>query len=189
VAARESALAALEFKPEHVKSLYRAAKAHLILDEFDECENMLKKGLSLESDNAALQQVEAELRHKRRQYEARSKKVAGKVFQGLDYPDVAAQKAKEQAEEEAKLAEEERWWPWAKKAFLEWFQWQVAAIMVAGVVLLALLLAALPKKHWPIVLIAFVTGVPVVVGLFAGARAEDEKEAAKAAKDKKKKTS
>merc|ERR1712217_790733 len=106
VKAKETALAALETRPEHIKCIYRAAKACLILDEFEEREGLLEKGKKLEPENAALLKVEADLRTKQRKYEAKSKRLEElNLFGDLDYPDLV----KERAEKRKKDEYEETW--------------------------------------------------------------------------------
>merc|ERR1719193_542362 len=179
VAAREAATTVLDFCPEHVKGLYRMARATLQLDDFTECEAAIEKGLKLEKDNAALLKVQAELRHKQQRYAAKSKKVAAaaaRVFESLDYP-------------EPKKPEppppEDTWAMWAWKQFKEWFDWRIAVAMLASSLLMAVLLCLLPKRFWPPVMIMFVCAVPACIGVAQGLSGDDKKE--DGAKDKKQK--
>lgn len=176
VAAKASAEAALEIRPEHMKCLYRLAKASLTLDDFDGCEDALNKGFALDAENAALMQVQADLKHKNMVYQARSKKMAGKVFGGLEYPDLMAEKIAEKERRKKEEEEEDRWINWLKQAFFSWFDAKVAALLAVAAVLLMVALLLMPKRHWPIILMMFVMCVPAGIGLYIGSQEEDAKE-------------
>mmetsp|Transcript_64106 Transcript_64106/g.185799 ORF Transcript_64106/g.185799 Transcript_64106/m.185799 type:complete len:431 (+) Transcript_64106:88-1380(+) len=168
-AAKASARTAVDFSPEHVKALYRLARACLQLDEFDECEEALQRGLKVDAKNAALLQIEAELRHKQKKYEAKSKKVAAKVFDGLDYPNATEEAAKKKA---AEKEAEPTWLQWAWQSFVDWFDWRVLAAMVVAAILFALVLAMLPKRNWPFAVIAFIILVPTSIGLLTSDKSD-----------------
>lgn len=183
--AKETAQASLEMCPRHIKCIYRAAKACMLLDEFDECESLLKRGLGLDPANSALLKVEADLGQKQRRYEARSKKLAGCVFKDLDYPDLVAEKAQQVAEWE----EQETWRYWFKEQIAAFFarktlRHEIIIIVVAALSLLAALFL-LSKRHWPLAVIGFVLGLPLAIG-FVHARNEADKADEKGSRKRKK---
>ncbi|CAK0882283.1 unnamed protein product [Prorocentrum cordatum] len=55
--AKEAAEGALVMAPGHVKSLYRLAKACLLMDEFKECEAALRQALQADPENAGVRQA------------------------------------------------------------------------------------------------------------------------------------
>jgi len=145
------------------------ARACLLLDDFAGCEDAIRRGLQADAGNAALQKVAAELRLKQKKYEAKSRRVAGLVFEGSDAPEEpgaeapgAETKAPAEAAKERELSRPRR----AFDALREWFVWQIAVGCVVSTVLLAVVLTFLPKRQWPMVLIGFVMLVPTVVGMF-----------------------
>lgn len=81
--AKEAAQGALVMAPGHVKSLYRLAKACLLLDEFQECEDALRQAREADPENAGVRQVELELRRKRQKYSSKSRKLAEAVVGDL----------------------------------------------------------------------------------------------------------
>mmetsp|Transcript_37374 Transcript_37374/g.79293 ORF Transcript_37374/g.79293 Transcript_37374/m.79293 type:complete len:454 (+) Transcript_37374:107-1468(+) len=183
VEAKGAAQTSLDIRPEHMKSLYRLAKAALQLDEFELCESALQRGLKLEAQNAALLQVQADLNHKKLKYQARSKKVAGKVFADMDYPDLIAEKAK--AEEEYKKMD--TWSYWFMECLTEWFDRTIVGAFAVCALFLAVALYVLPKHQWPVVLIMWVGVVPIGLGIYTGIHSETSA-AEKKAKDEKKKS-
>ncbi|CAK0882282.1 unnamed protein product [Prorocentrum cordatum] len=81
--AKEAAEGALVMAPGHVKSLYRLAKACLLMDEFKECEAALRQALQADPENAGVRQVELELRRKRQKYSSKSRRLAEAVVGDL----------------------------------------------------------------------------------------------------------
>jgi len=184
VKAKETALASLETRPEHVKCLYRASKACLILDDFEECEQLLERGLKVEKDNVVLKRVEAELNLKKRRYEAKSKRMAEtNIFDDLAYPDLVKAKAEKEAEEDY----EETWTYWIKKEIDTWFTKKIITAVVAFTLSLMVCLMLLPKRWWPLGLIGYVMGLPATIGIISATDDEKrEKMNDKNKKDKKK---
>jgi len=82
VEAKEAATGVLECNPDHVKALYRGAKAAFHLHDFEECELALKRAHELQPDNVSVRQLQGELRKAKREYAEKSKRIAQKVYGG-----------------------------------------------------------------------------------------------------------
>eukprot|EP00929_Paragymnodinium_shiwhaense_P007619 TRINITY_DN111528_c0_g1_i1.p1 TRINITY_DN111528_c0_g1~~TRINITY_DN111528_c0_g1_i1.p1 ORF type:complete len:422 (+),score=168.27 TRINITY_DN111528_c0_g1_i1:120-1385(+) len=95
--AREAASAVLEERPEHLKALYRLAKAQLLLHEFDECEALLKKAQEVDAEDVSVKKLWLELRKEKQNYAKKSKELAGKFFK----PDPKAAETEERGVEKA----------------------------------------------------------------------------------------
>jgi len=158
IAARETTKLTLAMNPMHVKANYRAAKAYLALDEFDECEAALKRALEVEPENASVKRLFLELKRKQIGYEAKMRKVREKMFQDVRYPD-SAKTAEAAAASAAAPAPESRQqtaviaWLWAQRGYL------VPAI--CGLVLLLISMLVLPRRLKGIAIIVGVIGTPI----------------------------
>lgn len=86
-AAKDAATAALSVNADHVKALYRAAKACFLLDEFEECEVALQRALGLEPENASLLRLDADFKRKKLKYANKSKRLAEKAVKAFEYDD------------------------------------------------------------------------------------------------------
>jgi len=84
--AKKAAIAALEIDPNHVKGLYRGAKAAYLLDEFEECEASLVRGLQVEPKNEGLQRLQADFHRKRQRYATKDKRMTKKMFESFELP-------------------------------------------------------------------------------------------------------
>mmetsp|Transcript_635 Transcript_635/g.1790 ORF Transcript_635/g.1790 Transcript_635/m.1790 type:complete len:409 (-) Transcript_635:62-1288(-) len=175
VAAKQACTEALTFSPSHVKALYRAAKACLALDEFEECEAAIKKALSIEPDSAVVMRVGEELRRKKKVYEAKSKKMNQRLFQGLDYPDEPPKEAKEVLRGKDRL-EPPSWLEWIKEdiltEMLDQVDWGFAAAGAACVLLCILACLLAPPRYLTYILMAFVLGFPITTAAISIRRAD-----------------
>lgn len=184
VKAKETALAALETRPEHMKCLYRAAKACFLLDDFQECEELLKRGFALEQENAALRRLDAELKQKQRKYEAKSKHIAQKqsmMFEDMGYPDLVAERVAQRAKDEY----EDTWTYWIKQEVNTWFSKKIIGVVVGFSLLLAVALLILPKRWWPLGMIGYVMGLPATIGVISAKDEDIDEKKKKKSKSKK----
>mmetsp|Transcript_4038 Transcript_4038/g.9470 ORF Transcript_4038/g.9470 Transcript_4038/m.9470 type:complete len:386 (-) Transcript_4038:28-1185(-) len=157
--AKDAATAALEVDPDHLKGLYRAAKACFLLDEFVECEAALQRAQGLEPENPGVARLYAELRRKKKEYTARSKRVATKVFGETRGQDGTVTEAEQEAEQEAGGTAIAKWMP---------TRWHVAALVIAGcLMLLAGISIVVPEKHRLPACMSVVLGAPVLAVCYA----------------------
>merc|ERR1740121_829692 len=102
--AKDAVTAVLQLRPDHVKAIYRGAKACYLLDDFEECEVAMQRVLELEPDNAAVKRLQADLKRKRQKYATKSQRMASRLFAGMDderKKDVGAGKTSESFQEES----------------------------------------------------------------------------------------
>mmetsp|Transcript_35356 Transcript_35356/g.82640 ORF Transcript_35356/g.82640 Transcript_35356/m.82640 type:complete len:432 (-) Transcript_35356:219-1514(-) len=100
--AKDAATKALEVSPDHPKALYRAAKACFLLHEHKECELALKRLKELQPEDVAVRKLYAELRQAQKEYAAKSKKLAAKLWEAPrdGYREDEEQKEKTDKEDE-----------------------------------------------------------------------------------------
>jgi len=141
-AAKDAATVALSINTDHVKALYRAAKACYLLDEFDECEIALQRALGLEPRDAKLLQLDAEFKRKKQKYATKSKRLAEKAVRAFEYEDQEVPGGDKAANGQGRhmLQDLGRW------VSSKWRHFAAAAVIVA---LLLASLTLLPRKYRP----------------------------------------
>mmetsp|Transcript_58480 Transcript_58480/g.163076 ORF Transcript_58480/g.163076 Transcript_58480/m.163076 type:complete len:376 (+) Transcript_58480:89-1216(+) len=78
--AKDVATAAIELRPENVKAVYRLAKAHLALDNFEDSEALIKRAQQLDAEDPSVKQLSLELRRKTEAYAKKSKAFGARLF-------------------------------------------------------------------------------------------------------------
>mmetsp|Transcript_44909 Transcript_44909/g.103891 ORF Transcript_44909/g.103891 Transcript_44909/m.103891 type:complete len:226 (+) Transcript_44909:1-678(+) len=102
--AKQAATQALEANPDHPKALFRAAKACLLLHEHEECELVLKHLRELQPEDVAVRKLLHDLRQAQKEYAAKSRKLASKLWEAPR----EGYKEERKQEEAAAEAEEQR---------------------------------------------------------------------------------
>mmetsp|Transcript_2179 Transcript_2179/g.3713 ORF Transcript_2179/g.3713 Transcript_2179/m.3713 type:complete len:422 (+) Transcript_2179:104-1369(+) len=105
--AKEAATHALEANPDHPKALFRVAKACFLLHEHKECELALKRLRELQPEDPAVRKLFHDLRQAQKEYVAKSKKLAAKLWEAPREGYKEEQKEEEQDEVEADDAEDD----------------------------------------------------------------------------------
>mmetsp|Transcript_9878 Transcript_9878/g.18703 ORF Transcript_9878/g.18703 Transcript_9878/m.18703 type:complete len:436 (-) Transcript_9878:19-1326(-) len=183
-AARDAATAALSVNTNNVKALYRGAKACFLLDEFDECEVALQRALALEPEDASLLRLDADFKRKKVKYANKSKRLAEKAVKACEYEDreVHVGDKEPNGQQQSMLQELEAAFGDKElngqqrsmlQDFGHWVRSRCRYFAAATVIinLLLVLLAVLPRKHWPHCCIVAVLGLPTISAMLS--RRED----------------
>jgi len=133
--ARDAATVALSINADHVKALYRGAKACFLLDEFEECEVALQKALGLEPENASLLRLDADFKRKKLKYANKSKRLAEKAVKAFQCDD-----------QEVPVGNKES----NGQDLGRWIRNRWRYLAAASVILALLLvsMALVPRSHW-----------------------------------------
>lgn len=159
-AARDAATAALSVNTNNVKALYRGAKACFLLDEFDECEVALQRALALEPEDASLLRLDADFKRKKVKYANKSKRLAEKAVKACEYEDREVHVGDKEPNGQQ---------PSMLQDFGHWVRSRCRYFAAATVIinLLLVLLAVLPRKHWPHCCIVAVLGLPTISAMLS----------------------
>jgi len=79
--ARDVAAVALAMNPDNLKVHFRLAKAHLALNDLDDCEAALEKAQALDPEDGAVKRLALDLRRAKQEYAKKCKSLGAKLFE------------------------------------------------------------------------------------------------------------
>jgi len=169
---------ATDLIPKHPKGLYRRAKAHLHLGEFNRCDEILEQLTPLQPDDPGVKRLVADLTRARAKNAAKNKQFGAALLETGD------DRSEKKPAEDDEQSEPETWITLIKELLPDR---KLVLLILVLIVISLLAIAASPGNRRPQVIIGAVLGSIVLFSVVAAMTSLDEEEKDKKEKERKKK--